>query len=280
MVSLEDRVRVVQSEAERLKQYLSARPTDAWSLPSACDRWQVRDVVAHMVFGAEHYAEWLSRGLQDDSSPPEGFPEAGTVNGASAADFIDQGSVSRQESLGDQLLSTFNETSDQLNQLLAGLNASNRDKPCYHAGGLFPARAFLDMRIAELAVHGWDIRSRLEPSAHLSAESLPALMDVIQVWWVGWLFQPGSQLPAPVRYRFEMTGAVPSRNDILVEGDKAHMEPAEAAEANVTFRCDTETFVLMMFGRLTLDAAVAANRLEVDGDRGLAAEFGRWFPGA
>ena len=33
--------------------------------------------------------------------------------------------------------------------------------------------------ISELAMHGRDIRSRLEPKAHLSDESLPVLMDVV-----------------------------------------------------------------------------------------------------
>ena len=43
---------------------------------------------------------------------------------------------------------------------------------------------------------------------------------------------------APVRYRFEVTGPIPLKTDIVVEGDQARLEPVEAAQANVTFRCD------------------------------------------
>src|SRR2546421_7046269 len=121
METPETRVKLVQAESERLGQYLHFLPPDAWSGPSACHRWAVRDVVGHLIMGAELYSGTVSRGLQKDVSPLEGFPEAGTVNAASASAFLDQLSVARRESLGDHLLSTFNATSDQLNRLLAGL---------------------------------------------------------------------------------------------------------------------------------------------------------------
>jgi len=47
----------------------------------------------------------------------------------------------------------------------------------------------------------------------------------------------------------------------------------------VTFRCDTETFLLLLNGRLAPSPAIAAGRLAVEGDSGLAADFGQWFKG-
>ena len=85
---------------------------------------------------------------------------------------------------------------------------------------------------------------------------------------------------ASIRYRFELTGAGASSGDIVVEGDKASVEPAGTAKADVTFRCDTETFILMSLGRVTTDTATAAERLTIQGDNRLALEFHRWFPGA
>ena len=41
-------VKVIQTESERLQQYLAALPEDAWSKPSACALWEIRDVVAHV----------------------------------------------------------------------------------------------------------------------------------------------------------------------------------------------------------------------------------------
>ena len=78
----EKQIPLVQAESERLKQYLTTLPPAAWTQPSACDRWQVRDVVAHLVGGAENYVSYISRGLQGDALPPEGAPAAGTINAA------------------------------------------------------------------------------------------------------------------------------------------------------------------------------------------------------
>jgi uncharacterized protein (TIGR03083 family) len=74
MTSAAGRVTLLQMESTRLTQYLHALPQEAWSRPSACAQWQVQDVVAHLVGGAEVYAGSISRGLQGDTSPAAGPP--------------------------------------------------------------------------------------------------------------------------------------------------------------------------------------------------------------
>jgi len=281
MDSLEERVRLVLAESERLKQYMHSLPPEAWRTPSACDRWEVRDVVAHLVLGAEIYAESISRGLRGDASAPAGRPPVGAFTAASFSEPMAQTTLSRRESLGDQLLSTFNATNDQLNFLHAGLGPQDWEKPCYHGAAALvaPVRTFLDLRLFELALHGWDIRSRLEPDAHLSDESLPVLMGLIPQF-IGWIFWSGAKLPSPIRYRFHLTGPGASTSDIVVEGDTVRMEPTGADTAHVTFRCDTETFVLFMLGRLTLPAALAQSRLVAEGEAERVDAFAQWFRGA
>ncbi len=275
----EKQIQLVQAESERLKQYLTTLPPDAWTQPSACDRWQVRDVVAHLVGGAENYASYISRGLQGDASPPEGAPAAGTINAASLNERAAQRAIARRESLGNKVLAAFTTTNDKLNQLLAGLGPKDWHTPCYRRiRGTTPVQAFIGMRLAELAMHGWDIRAKLEPAPHLSADSLPVIMQAVPRVVRG-TFRSGSRLPIPVRYRFALTGAVPLKTDIIVEGDTAHMEDAGEAAAHVTFGCDTETFVLLMSGRFVLDAAISEGHIAVEGDRELATQFGQWFRG-
>ena len=48
---------------------------------------------------------------------------------------------------------------------------------------------------------------------------------------------------------------------------------------DVVFRCHTGIFVLLMFGRLTAQAARDAGTLEVEGDPDLADRFSQWFRG-
>src|SRR5262245_58673511 len=67
-------VKVLQTESERLQQYLAALPADAWTKPSVCALWEVRDVVAHLTVVPNNYVRFITRALQDDISPPEGRP--------------------------------------------------------------------------------------------------------------------------------------------------------------------------------------------------------------
>lgn len=276
----EARVRLVLAESERLKHYLHSLPPEAWKQPSACDRWEVRDVVAHLVLGAEIYTESISRGLQGDASAPAGRPPVGSFNAASFSEPMAQTTLSRRESLGDQVLSTFDATNDQLNLLHAGVGPQDWEKRCYHGAAALvaPVRTFLDLRMFELALHGWDIRSSLEPEAHLSAESLPILIGLIPQL-IGWGFWSGSRLPSPIRYRFHLTGPGASHSDILVAGDTVQMEPVGTDMAHVTFHCDTETFVLLMLGRLPLPAALAESRLVATGEAEWVDAFAQWFRG-
>jgi len=78
--------------------------------------------------------------------------------------------------------------------------------------------------------------------------------------------------PGPIRYRFELTGAAATKTDLIFEGDKGRIEHAEEAAANVMVNCETSTFILLMYGRLTLGSAIAANLL--------IAAFDRWLEGS
>ena len=273
-----DRARLIREESSRLRLYLAGLAPEAWDQPSACDAWQVRDVVAHLTGGAEFYIEVISLGLKGDSSPQEGRPPAGSVNANTAAEGLVRRGIATREELGDRLLPAFVSTSKQLNELMASLGPQDWDRPCYHPAGVLPVLTIADMRVGELAVHGWDIRSRLDSEARISSESLPAIMDAIQRL-TKWAFWPGARLPSPVRYRLNITGPSPRALDIVVEGDGTTMQPAGPGPADVTLRCDAETFVLCMYGRLAFGSAIDDGRVQVDGDLVLAARLDEWFKG-
>src|SRR2546429_9175748 len=114
--------------------------------------------------------------------------------------------IARRKQLGDQLLVTFEATDQALNRLLAGLSPQDWERPCYHPGGLFPIRRFMDFRLGELVIHGWDIRSRFEPKAPLSPETLPVLLDVVTAMTPGWGLWPGAELATPGPHRFSGEG--------------------------------------------------------------------------
>jgi uncharacterized protein (TIGR03083 family) len=283
MATFTERVKVLEAESARLTQYLQALPAEAWTKPSACTQWQVQDVVAHLVGVAEFYAATAARGLQGDTAPPAGRLPAGAGTGASSAEGIAQRSIAARQRLGEQLLAAFSSSSDHLNQLLAGLTPEERRKPCYHPGGIVAAQNFIDLRLKELAVHEWDIRAGLEPEPHLSPASFPAILatisESIASGSLRWAFWCGPKPSTPVRYRFVISGPGPTKPDLVIDGETIRLEDAGAATPDVTFRCDTETYILLVYGRLNLDAALASGRVEVEGDRQLASAFGQWFRG-
>src|SRR5262249_36547173 len=144
------------------------------------------------------------------------------------------------------------------------------ETPCYHPGGIFPVRCLRDFRLGELVIHGWDIRSRFESDAPLSPESLPVLLDVLATTITsGWALWPGEPRATPVCYRFTVTGRVPSTLDILVTGEHVRLAEGGDVRPDVTFRCETEVYVLVRFGRLSLTDALATGRVVAEGDQAL-----------
>jgi uncharacterized protein (TIGR03083 family) len=273
MDTLEHRIQLGQAAAEQLTQYLHTLPAEAWHHPSVCEGWEVRDVVGHLTWAAELYAGAVSRGVQGDTSPLEGCPPARSLEKAALSAFLAQRSIARRESLGEHLLATFTARHTDLHHLLHGLSPQDWDKPCYHPNGIRPAQQFITMWLTEVAMHAWDIWSVREPSRPLFAESLPIFLERLP-GVVAVSFQPGARLPVPVRYGFAVTGVVPSQYTIVVEGDAVRLESHGIPEANVLCHCDVEIFVLLMYGRLPLQSAMASGRLRVEGDQGLIATLG------
>ena len=270
MVSPEQRVELVKSESQRIQQYLEARSKEDLTRISACDAWEVRDVVAHLTASVDLYDATISRGIKGDSTPPEGLSSAGVSSLMTRLEENTQRVIDFRQNIGDQLLTTFTERCEDLTRLLEGLAGRDWEKLCYHPGKVISVAAYVDLRLAELAIHEWDIRSKLDASAQLSRQCLPAVMDLMPAFVVGTLFRPGSMQTETIRFRFELTGLVPGNHDIVVENGNVHMESTGETTASVTFKCDTETFVLLAYGRTSLNKAESEGRLTVQGNRKFA----------
>jgi hypothetical protein len=77
-----------------------------------------------------------------------------------------------------------------------------------------------------------------------------------------------------------LTGVGAREQDMVIEGDRVRVEPAGTAAATVTFRSDTETFVLLMLSRLPLPDALAQHRLVAAGETEQVDAFAQWFRAA
>src|SRR5262245_27662121 len=92
-----DRAQIVHAEAKRLEQFLRALSPEDWQRPSACDQWQVADVVAHLAGMA--LAERITRGLDGDLTPPHGGPQTGTLNEDALRERVAQRAIAARQRL-------------------------------------------------------------------------------------------------------------------------------------------------------------------------------------
>ncbi len=271
MTTIQEHAALVSSESSRLLEYFRGLSPADWETQSACEAWSNADVVAHLIMAVEMFSGNIARGVQGDSSPPEGMgpPQETDLAARMAANATR--AVSIRESLGDSLVDAFADQCQRLDSLLAGLGPDDWDKPCYHAAAMLTVGKYLDLRLTEMAVHEWDIRSRLEGSAKLPGAVMPAVLALLPGFVVGRLFQPGAGIARPSRFRFRLTDG--GAYDIVAGGGELRMEPGTDADAEVAFTCDSSTFALLAYGRFTVEEAMAAGELSVEGDRELAAQF-------
>ena len=271
MTTSEELAALVSSESARLLEYFKAlSPTD-WGAQSACDAWNNADVVAHMTMAVDMFSANIERGANGDSSPPEGMgpPEEFDLAGRMAANATR--AVAMRESLGDTLVEAFSRNCDRLDELMARMGPDDWEKRCYHPASYLSVRQYLILRLAEMSIHEWDIRSRLEDSATLPNAVVASLPELMPGFVVGRLFQPGSGISSPTRFRFNLTDG--DSYDIVAGGGVPRMEDSTGAPADVTFTCSGSTFALLAYGRFSVEEAVEAGDIAVEGDRSLAAQF-------
>lgn len=270
------RVTLIHRLAGRIHEFLSGQPEEAMHRPSACDLWEVRDVLGHLIGGAERQIDSVRRGLRGDAAAPPGFVpmDAETLSSTNAHRDIE-----RRERLGDQLLSAFGARYRELVELLDGLAPEDWAASCWHARrGVMTAAEYVDLRIQELAIHDWDIRSAFEPETSLDPESVPVLLDIAPAW-LRMTFRPGIKLDQPVVFRFDLKGAADRRHDVVVQGDDFQVVRGGRARAGVSLGCDGGAYLLYVYGRLSAGGAVASGKFAVEGDPSLLRRFEEWFKG-
>ena len=281
------RVAVLRQEVAAFKERVATLAPEAWEQPSACQGWTVADVVAHLV--GQDFALRLSRGLQGDSSPPEGAPPVAEHDEDQFARNIFQRAFNTREQVGNRLQEVLFQRLDEAVQAFAAVRPEQWDNLCYWPPGPEPVRVMLDMRISELAMHAWDVCSRFDPAYRLSDGCIPALMDTTPRA-VRRAFRPDPSLTTPLSFRFVIDRPVAAVFDLLLAAEGATLgqvrseggtlgEDRNLPAADVTFRCDGETYVMVMYGRVAPEAAMADGRLAWEGDAALAQGFGARFQG-
>jgi hypothetical protein len=137
----------------------------------------------------------------------------------------------------------------------------------------------LDMRISELTMHAWDVCSQFDSDYRLSDGSVRVLMDTVNRA-ARRAFRPDPTIPAPQVYRFVIEEPVAAVYELEIANEEVTLRVGEGGNAaDVIFRCDGETYVMVMYGRLAPDDALVSGKMDWDGDERLALGFGARFLG-
>ena len=277
------KVSLVKRLSGDIHRRLSEAPAEALNGPSACSEWDVGTVAAHLAGGATRQRDAMLRGLDGQGGPPQGeetLPSADQVQQSNAVN-----NVQIRNEWGDALLDNFQQNYQELDDLLQGW--SDWSIGCWHRRrGTISAESYVDLRIQELVIHDWDIRSGGAGSGDLDSEGAVALLPASEMWYQ-LCFRPTAPLTTPVTYRFaigEPAGAN-LQHDVVVTGDTFTVsEYSPDRQPELTVRADAGTYLLCLYNRVDWNDAKRAGRIRVSQAPDTIAHvalrnLGRWFGG-
>jgi uncharacterized protein (TIGR03083 family) len=271
-----DRIEILKTESKSLIGALRNLDLNDWDWPSACTGWSVGDVLGHLT--GQDFSLRILRGLQGNVFPPEGSPQIDHHNEDDFAESIFNRGIDTKTELGNNLLGTFEQRVSDIIQVFEQIQPDQWDTLCYWPPGPEAVSTMLDMRISELTMHAWDIRSRLESSYQLSNSSVTVLIDTV-IRAVRRAFRPDPDLIEQVRYRFIVQHDLESTVDIVLSKDGGAVANAGEESPDATFRCSGATYVMIMYGRLKPIRAASEGLLLCDNGRVSVEEFELRFKG-
>lgn len=262
---------------------LSEAPSGALNGPSACSEWDVGTVAAHLAGGATRQREAMMRGRDGQGGPPPGEETQPSPDQVQQSNAVNN--VQSRNEMGDSLLDQFQQEYSDLDALLQ--EWSDWSIGCWHRRrGTISAESYVDLRIQELVIHDWDMRSGGEGVGDLDPEGAVALLPASEMWYQ-LCFRPTATLTSPVTYRFDVgsDGGANLQHDIVVTGDGYSVSAwSSDRQPDITIRADAGSYLLCLYNRVDWNVAKRGGRITVSQNPDTIAHvalrnLGRWFGG-
>ena len=226
-----------------------------WEGETACEGWQARDVIGHLVHTTEGYLPAFESVRTGESRPdPHGL--------AVMAEVVDKGAKEMRSVPRDELIERLRKDSEQMMAEFEGL--SDEEWGGFMAPhpfmGPLPAMFYAIFQLVDYAVHGWDIRDGLGEPHELSGDAADLLAPMIFVLWQSTADVSGVDEPFSVGVRLSGNNGGDTRLDVSSEG--LQFAPGEIDDCDAILEFDPATFVLTGYdrfngGTVRGDAAVA-----------------------
>ena len=285
MVSTAEGVTLIAAETARLKEYLQGTSSEDWQLDSPCEGWTVGDVIGHLGWAAEFFADSISQARYGVTTAPEGLPEIGSIPSAEIPGFIAQMAKEYSQFADTELVQAFSSSVDRLDALFSDIEDDEWSKECWGLRLLRPAEDYVTIRISELVIHSWDIRFPSYPQARISPDCLPVVLERLPVWLNELGLAEFSPSEPDQCFRFQTTGATDFQCDVVIGDQEDEVEEVWDGEPDgeldgeptATLTCDADVLALLVWGRLQPAQVLADGRLTVSNGSGDGAEFASWL---
>ena len=278
------KVALINRLAGDIHRRLLEAPPEVLNGPSACAEWDVGAVAAHLAGGASRQREAMLRGQAGHAGPPEGETARPTPDQVQQANAVNNARMRRE--WGDALLDNFRQGYADLDATLRGW--TDWSIVCWHRRrGAITAAGYVDLRIQELVIHDWDMRSGGTGVGDLDSEGIMALLPASAMWYQ-LCFRPTAPLTTPAVYRFDIGGGPEGatlQQYLVVTGDGFTASPYPPQRApELTVRASANDYLLCLYNRLDWNAAKRAGRIRVSQTPDTIAQvslrnLGRWFGG-
>src|SRR5262245_27533670 len=152
---------------------------ERWQAPTACEHWEVRDVIGHLVDTTEGYLPNfdLARSGTESTATPHGL--------TAMAELVDAGARALRKVPREELVDRLH---DDASTMMATFRAlSDEDWAgliVYHNYmGPLPAMFYTIFQLVDYGVHAWDIREGIGRPHGLAGDTADLLVPLIFVLW-------------------------------------------------------------------------------------------------
>jgi uncharacterized protein (TIGR03083 family) len=232
-------LRVVREEAERM--FALAEQPGAWEAPTACENWQVRDIIGHIVDTTEGYFKAFETARSGGTTQPYGLFGMHERAGEQGKSFRD---IPQAEMMG-----RIRKDLDTVLAMLDGLSEQEWTGlivPHFYMGPV-PAFIYAAGQLMDYGVHTWDIRQGAGKAHALSADAADLLVPFMFIIWQNTIRPDADK--SPLQIGISVTGRNAGTYRVSVTGEGMTYEPGDVSDLPAVIDFDAGSLVLTAFGR-------------------------------
>jgi len=252
---------VLQREIDEMSE-LAVDPT-RWHAPTACEGWELRDMVGHLVTETEGYLSAFDIARRGVAAAKEPVGVAGMAEASDAA------ARALRDVARDDLLERFRDATSRLMhefESLSDADWSGLMVPERYLGPL-PAMIIVEGLLGGLTVHVWDVREGLGARHAITGDAADLLVPFVYLLWGATADTTSVDSPYTIGIRTTGQNGGDMRCDVSDQG--LRFAPGDLDGCHATLEFDPGTLVLTAYGRI--------NAGTVRGDQQLAGSFRSLF---